>query len=384
MTVTAAQCYNSVKDGVHNDHLKENKMKKGIISNSIIALLAAAVIGCCGYAVYNYLSVDTGMIGKKADMTDPNSGFSKNVNVMLTRPEHWHQIAAQKLLTHEEFAGIDGSTATIPITAELARQFYDPADSEISEWVSHNMTDVAYDKLIKGESNSLYHYVEEDGLSVLKELSTQRVRLVFATPPSEAEYAQAKEAGVTLEVEPIALDGFVFITHKDNPVDSLTVQQIKDIYTGRITNWKELGGNDEKIRAFQRTPNSGSQTAMEELVMQGEPMKEAPKAFVSEGMGELVESVAEYENESAAIGYTYYYYINNLYKSPDIKVIKIDGISPDNENLVSGDYPFTAAYYAVIRSDEPEDSVYRKLRDYMLTDEGQEIIRLAGYCPIKG
>ena len=359
-------------------------MKKGIISNSIIALLAAAVIGCCGYAVYNYLSVDTGMIGKKADMTDPNSGFSKNVNVMLTRPEHWHQIAAQKLLTHEEFAGIDGSTATIPITAELARQFYDPADSEISEWVSHKMTDVAYDKLIKGESNSLYHYVEEDGLSVLKELSTQRVRLVFATPPSEAEYAQAKEAGVTLEVEPIALDGFVFITHKDNPVDSLTVQQIKDIYTGRITNWKELGGNDEKIRAFQRTPNSGSQTAMEELVMQGEPMKEAPKAFVSEGMGELVESVAEYENESAAIGYTYYYYINNLYKSPDIKVIKIDGISPDNENLVSGDYPFTAAYYAVIRSDEPEDSVYRKLRDYMLTDEGQEIIRLAGYCPIKG
>ena len=118
--------------------------------------------------------------------------------------------------------------------------------------------------------------------------------------------------------------------------------------------------------------------------MQGEPMAKAPITFVAEGMGELVDEVAEYENETAAIGYTYYYYINNLYKNPDIKVINIDGISPDNENLVDKTYPFSAAYYAVIRSDEPQDSIYRKLRDYMLTSEGQEIIRLAGYCPVKG
>ena len=123
---------------------------------------------------------------------------------------------------------------------------------------------------------------------------------------------------------------------------------------------------------------------MEELVMQGKPMKEAPVAFIAEDMGSLVELVAEYENETAAIGYTYYYYINNLYKNPDIKVIKIDGISPENENLVSGAYPFTASYDVVIRGDEPADSVYRNLRDYMLSDEGQEIIRLAGYCPVKG
>ncbi|MBP1592491.1 MAG: hypothetical protein ILP22_10655, partial [Oscillospiraceae bacterium] len=85
-----------------------------------------------------------------------------------------------------------------------------------------------------------------------------------------------------------------------------------------------------------------------------------------------------------AIGYTYNYYINNLYKSPDIKVIAVDGITPENENLVNNKYPFASAYYAVIRADEPENSEYRKLRDYMLTDEGQEIIRLAGYCPANG
>ena len=116
--------------------------------------------------------------------------------------------------------------------------------------------------------------------------------------------------------------------------------------------------------------------------MEGKPMQEAPISFRPVGMGELVESVAEYENESAAIGYTYYYYINNLYKNPDIKVLSIDGISPENDNLITKKYPFTAAYYVVIREDEPQDSVYRKLRDYMLTEEGQEIVKLAGYCPI--
>ncbi len=367
-------------------------MKKISVSTAVIAALIAVIVGSSGFAAYKYLGTDRSMVGKEADRlgADPtmHSSQNDNVNVMLTRPADWRQIASEKLLLREDFAGIDGSTATIPITAELARQFCGASDTlhyydkeNIHSHVSHNTTGTAYDNLIFGRSNRIEAY---DELNKKWDNIEKPVRLVFATPPSEDEYSTAKSHGVTLEAEPIALDGFVFITHKDNPVDSLTVQQIKDIYSGKITNWKEVGGRDEKIRAFQRTKNSGSQTAMEELVMQGEPMAEAPIAFVSAEMGALVESVAEYENESAAIGYTYYYYINNLYKNPDIKVINIDGISPENENLVSGSYPFTAAYYAVIRGDEPQDSVYRRVRDYMLSDEGQEIIRLAGYCPVKG
>ncbi|MBR1750971.1 MAG: substrate-binding domain-containing protein [Ruminococcus sp.] len=362
-------------------------MKKLDKTNIVIIALLLVIVGCCGYAAVKYLTVDKSMIGSEADRTaDPYNSYGENVNVMLSRPDNWKKIASKSLLTHEQFAGIDGSTATIPITAELARQFGNVSDDDVRYYVSHNMTDKAYENLIEGKQNRLSwgtgeldeHHFE------ISESVEEIVRLVFATPPSEDEYNSAREHGVTLDAEPIALDGFVFITHKDNPVDSLTVQQIKDIYSGKITNWKEVGGNDEKIRPFQRTKNSGSQTAMEELVMQGEPMTEAPVAFIAEAMGELVDAVAEYENETAAIGYTYYYYINNLYKNEDIKVLKIDGVSPDNENLVSKKYPFTAAYYAVIRGDEPQDSVYRALRDYMLTDEGQEIVRLAGYCPVKG
>ena len=361
-------------------------MKKISISTVIIAVLSAVIVGSSGFAAYKYLTTDRSMLGSEGDKLASHYG-GDNVNVMLTRSENWRQITEKKFLTRPDFAGIDGSTATIPITAELARQFCGASDDTtyrnnyVGSFVDHNKTDVAYENLIFGRDN----YVEEydDHERKWNKLEEQ-VRFVFATPPSEDEYQTAENNGVTLEVEPVALDGFVFITHKDNPVDSLTVQQIRDIYSGRITNWKEVGGRDEKIRAFQRTKNSGSQTAMEELVMQGEPMAEAPIAFVAAEMGSLIESVAEYENESAAIGYTYYYYINNLYKNPDIKVISIDGVSPDNENLVSEKYPFTAAYYAVIRSDESQDSVYRRLRDYMLSEEGQEIVRLAGYCPVKG
>lgn len=363
-------------------------MKKISISTVVIAVLSTVIIGSSGVAAYRYLSTDKGMLGKEEDkLTASYSNGGENVNVMLQRSENWHQIATEKLLTHEDFAGIDGSTATIPITAELARQFCGASDDRnvypqknyVGAFIKHNMTDVAYDNLIHNNENEIRWWYADKWQSY-----KETVGLIFATPPSEDEYQTAKNVGVSLEVEPVALDGFVFITHKDNPVDSLTVQQIRDIYSGKITNWKEVGGNDEKIRAFQRTKNSGSQTAMEELVMQGKPMAEAPIALVAKGMGWLVDRVAEYENETAAIGYTYYYYINNLYRNPDIKVISIDGIAPDNDNLIDGTYPFTAAYYAVIRSDEPQDSIYRKLRDYMLTDEGQEIIRLAGYCPVKG
>lgn len=344
-----------------------------------MAALSAVIIGSCGFAVYKYITTDIDLIADKPDLLWEDFRYS-STNVLLTRPDDWRQIASQKLLTHEEFAGIDGSTATIPITAELARQFCDADDSNTHWYVSHNKTDEAYENLIHWNTNSV-RYLENDEICEY----TEKVRLVFATPPSEDEYARAEKMGVSLEVEPVALDGFVFITHKDNPVDSLTVQQVRDIYTGKIKNWKEVGGNNEKIRAFQRAKNSGSQTAMEELVMEGKPMAEPTVAFIYEGMGELVDAVAaEYENKPSAIGYTYYYYINNLYKSPDIKVLKIDGVSPENENLINGEYPFTTAYYAVIRSSESENSVYRKLRDYMLTDEGQEIIQMAGYCPING
>ena len=291
-----------------------------------------------------------------------------NVNVMLTRPENWEKIQTGKIsITKEDLMTIDGSTATIPITAELARQFCNASDDNISESIDHNTTHNAYYNLIhtkKGRMDENY----------------SRKYLIFATEPSVEEIKMANDNGFNLDVTPVALDGFVFITHKDNPIDSLTVEQIQKIYSGEITNWKEVGGNDAEIIPYQRESNSGSQTAMEQLVMKDVSLMEPIGYSISYGMGELIEKVAEYQNRENSIGYTYYYYINNLYRNENIKVLKVDGISPDNENLIDKSYPFTTAYYAVLI--EGHKGHMTELRDYLLTDEGQKIIEMAGYCPV--
>ncbi len=287
--------------------------------------------------------------------------YSKNVNVMLNRPDDWYQIVQNRnRLTKYDLRHIDGSTATIPITAELVRQFCGVDDNLLEAYVDHNTTGPAYENLIFGRAGK---------------------NIIFVTEPSAEELGMAAQNNVELDVTQIALDGFVFITHKDNPVDSLTVEQIQDIYTGNITNWQEVGGLDEEIVAYQREPNSGSQTVMENMVMNGLEMMEPLRAPVVMTMGDLVDNVAEYRNATHSIGYSFYYYINNLYQNADIKVIKIDGISPENENLLDGSYQFSSGYYAVtIRGADPKAD---EIRDYLLSDEGQEIVRLAGYCPIR-
>ena len=344
---------------------------------AFLLIIAVALMSFCScnilFAILERPRGETGM----EDQTD-------QYDSMLERVEDWHKVVTvEPIVTeHEILDMIDGSTATIPITAELYRQFYDYSDDEITYNVSHTKTHEAYMNLITKHCRCVVPYASLcDDLYNGDEQKT--VDIIFATYPSEDELSEAAANAVELEFEPIAMDGFVFITHKNNPIESLTVQQVRDIYSGKITNWKDIGGEDLPIKAYQRNPNSGSQTAMEEFVMQGEELMEAPEARVAQVMSMLVDVIAEYENGSASIGYTYKYYINNLYKSPDIKIINIEGIAPDNENLLNASYPFTTSYYAVIRKDEPEGTPARNLRDYLLTDEGQSVVEMAGYCGVR-
>ena len=290
--------------------------------------------------------------------------YSSNTNSSTARPDNWYQIVSNTdRFSKYDLRDIDGSTATIPITAELIRQFCDVQDdSMIGGYFRHNTTGTAYENLILKKHNK---------------------GIILVTEPSDDELAMAAENNVQLEVDPVALDGFVFITHKDNPVDSLTLDQIRDIYSGVITNWSEVGGLDEEIIPYTRDRNSGSQTAFENMVMQGTPVYIHPdtKTTMVEGMGGLIELVATYRNGTQSIGYSFNYYLNNLYKNDDIKVINIDGISPDNENLLDGSYPLTSAYYAVTLRGGSQKA--EEIKEFLLSDEGQEMIELAGYCPVR-
>jgi ABC-type phosphate transport system substrate-binding protein len=335
------------------------------------------------------------------------SDRTESVNVALERSANWKRLVSEPVLSGDEFEIIDGSTATIPITAELLRQFYGYSDEEVmgASVVWHSKTHNAYlyliDRLNRNGSGAAQYdayYAEQGGeqsaespppnpspspstkpSAELESPVFTPVSLILVTPPSPEETDYAQQAGVTLEQKPVALDGFVFIVNRDNPVESLTLEQLRDIYTGQITNWKEVGGYDAKIRAFQREGGSGSQTAMEQLVMEGAPMLVPPSVMVVQGMGGLIERVAEYQNDASSIGYTYAYYLENLYHNENIKVLRIEGIAPSPQTYLDRSYPLTTAYYAVIRADEPKDSPARRLRDFLLTDTGQAIIEMAGY-----
>ena len=175
---------------------------------------------------------------------------------------------------------------------------------------------------------------------------------------------------------------------KDNPVENLTQEQVKKIYSGEITNWKEVGGENKTITPYQRPVNSGSQTGMLSLVMKDKKLMTPKKENLVASMAEIVNLVSQYNNDMDAIGYSYYYYAKTMYETIDnavasnIKFISIDGIEPSNENIQNGTYPYTTAYYIVINKADGSNSPARILANHMLSSRGQLVAETTGYVPV--
>lgn len=369
------------------------KKYKLIAVSLVMALITVGFTYCTIHYQDNIVKL---LVSVKTGTPDQTGSWGA-INQEITRNDNWQQIVTDspfklgEIKKFKEDDGyeynkcnkgsypyIDGSTVCVPMAIEFARQHLGFLDTSANQFVQFSTTHYAYENLINSE-NTAENYVHY-GLDAF--IAMGSVDLVIATEPSNEELSQAKQAGVTLIKKPVCYDAFVFITHKDNPVNSLTVKEIRDIYSGKITNWKEVGGKDEKIRAFQREKNSGSQTAMENLVMGGSDMIDPINIKIIVGMGELVDTVAEYENEPASLGYTYRYYIDTLYKNDNIKTIAIDGIAPTDDNIRSEAYPFTTNYYGVIKKGD-EENVGGRFLDWILSDEGQKCVAQAGYITMK-
>lgn len=264
------------------------------------------------------------------------------------------------LFTIENYPRADGSTVTIPLSEAVASRLTGLTIEEVRPYILHNKTHPAYINLISKQAD-----------------------IIFVTAPSEEELRLADEAGITLEIVPVVSEAFVFLVNSENVTDGLDREEIVMIYTGEITNWKELGGTDTPIIAYQRPLNSGSQTGFLELVMQGVEPVEPPTTQVIAEMGTLIDAVAAYTNEPDALGYSYYYFVMDMWGSENIKLLQIDGIAPTPETISSGEYPFLTAYYAVIRSDEAEDSPARQLIAWLLSEEGQKLAEETDYVRIR-
>lgn len=262
--------------------------------------------------------------------------------------------------TQEEMPRIDGSTATIPLSEGLAKTLLGMTEEEAGNYIHHNKTDEAYYNLMRGQCD-----------------------IIFVTPPSEEELAMQEEYGLEWEMIPVVNDAFVFLVHEENPVQSLEVSQLQDIYRGKIVNWKELGGNDQPILAFQRPDNSGSQTLFYRFLLSKEEAQNPPTELVEMTMAGLIERVSAYDSGVNSIGYSVYYYANEMYANDHSRLLGVNGVVPNDDTIASGQYPFISPYYAIIRSGSPQNSPERRLLQFLLSEEGQRMAADCGYVPLQ-
>ena len=260
--------------------------------------------------------------------------------------------------TFDEYPAVDGSTANLPLMAAVLARVTGMELADAEAHTTCSTTPYAYESLVNGEADLLLVY-----------------------EAAEETKQMIEDSGVSLDFIPIGRDALVFIVNESNPVAGLTVSQLTDIYTGKTTNWRQVGGEDNDIAAFQRSSDSGSQALFMKLLMKGRTPMQAPTEFYPTEMGALIEALAEYNNAGNAIGYSVYYYANYMYAKPGLKFLAVNGVVPSDETIASSRYPFVNEFYAVVRSDEPADSPARQIANWLATEQGKELIREAGYVP---
>lgn len=223
--------------------------------------------------------------------------------------------------------------------------------------IGHHGTHSAYLNLINGEADLI----------------------LVARSSSMEELELAQLSGIEFDIRPVALDALVFIANENNPVNGLSLDEIQRIYTGELTNWDQVGGPQGEIHPYQRDEQSGSQQLMLSLVMKDLPMVDAPLLV-------LLKMIAPFyaiSEDPQGIGYSVYYYEENMAPNEKIKLLAVDEIKPDHASIQTRRYPFTTEVYIVVRADSPPTSTTMRLRDWLLSPAGQEIVEQSGYVPIQ-
>lgn len=279
----------------------------------------------------------------------------------------------------EDMPKMDGAEACYPLYAAFAKAVYQDIDLIESRWLEE--TENPYDNgKIVTFTNSVY------GLERLilggddPEKYGEGVDLFFGARPSASQLQVAEDYGVKLEITPIGREAFVFFVEEHNPIDNLTTELLKAIYHGDITNWSEAGGKNQKILAFQRPQNSGSQTMMEYFM--GDVSLKEPQTYEKvSAMEGVIKQVAQYNNESGAIGYSFRYFLEELNQEKGVKLLSVDGVYPSLENIENGTYPLTTSVCLITRKNDSNPYV-QKMIDFILSETGQSIVTKTGYAGV--
>jgi phosphate transport system substrate-binding protein len=172
----------------------------------------------------------------------------------------------------------------------------------------------------------------------------------------------------------VCVIGFAVVVSKDVNVDSLTKSQVQDIFTGKVTNWKELGGIDEPINVINRTKSSGTRATFKSTVMEGKDEKDG-LGTTQDSNGAVQKAVA---STKGAVSYLALSYINDTVKN-DLKLMKIDNVDANADNITAGKYPFWS-YEHMYTKGEAKD-IAKAFIDYMMSADNTATIKKLGYIP---
>jgi len=174
----------------------------------------------------------------------------------------------------------------------------------------------------------------------------------------------------------VGRDGLAVVVHPDNPVDSLSMSEIKDIFTGKITNWKEVGGEDAAIIVYTRDTSSGTYGFFKEFVLDDEDYLKSGRATASNAA--IAKSVA---GEETAVGYCGLAFVNDSVKGVSVSKDGAEPVKPTLETAKAGAYPIVRDLnmYTI---GEPE-GLAKEFLDYGFSSEGQAIVEEVGYLPVK-
>lgn len=305
---------------------------------------------------------ETTSVCTTAETTAETTVMTTSVSTTVTLSEE--EILNQIVSEYEEYSPIpewfpviDGSTSAIPLDSGIRAAYLGLSQVEIESYISHTTTHQSFDNLLKGTVDAIY-----------------------TVPVSDDQKAKADEAGIELEQIPVSREGFVFIVNSENPVDSLTQDQIRKIYSGEIRNWSEVGGNDEEIITLTRNQNSGSYNYMHEF-MGDLPIVEHIKSEYTLGdMGGVTKYISGSAHENReAIGYSVFTYVDGMVNDDRIKFISVDGVEPSEESFRNGTYPLLSVTSLMWNAALPEDSEVRKLAEFIRSDAGKMAVEASGY-----
>lgn len=288
----------------------------------------------------------------QAQMIDVGSYLPHEDSSKLPKME-----ASLKLTDH--LPVLDGAAALVPVYAAVIENVY-PIGCVTYEGGRFS-ADNYYGENFAADSAMQYKNTVRGYQAIVDGMTD----ILFCAGPSAEQMRYAEEKGVELVYVPVGLEAFVFFVNEQNPVDNLTVEQIRKIYACDYTNWSEVGGPNRIINPVTRLEGSGSQTAFES-VMGGQKIgKKSPLAITG-----------------ASIGFSFRYYMDGIVGNDTVKMISLNGVYPSAENIQNRTYPIVTQFYAIYRKDNDNPNI-PILIEWLLSDEGQRLIEETGYVRIK-